>query len=379
MFLWTKNIEERGKINMIQREDDEWAPLHLDDLCCSVIDIMTHEGKIQNELTRRHCHKTYTLTGPECISGKDIVGIINRVTHHRGVLDYEQVSRRDLEEYLKSLEGDDYERDFYNEDEERHLLQRECVYLLQRCLADFQTGFAELLRSSQRSLENGRNLFDEGVDRLETGINLIVRRGVVGGDIFDWREINLNGLEEVANRIKRSGIEQLQVLNSENRMIVLDEVKNCIEMLQVCIPSRIFNFNTLDHKHRRGHYPRPFLPLNRIQIDMICDYLEYIKHGNAEQTDDVHKITGQSPTSIKIFFEDNSDAFRPPRDRLDFKMNNNNNSMTNAGKRLVQQQRKQQQRGRGESTSDDSLDGGNRNKSGRNYYNENIDYIRSRL
>ncbi|CAJ0750544.1 6369_t:CDS:2, partial [Entrophospora sp. SA101] len=201
------------------------------------------------------------------------------------------------------LEGDDYERDFYNEDEERHLLQRECVYLLQRCLADFQTGFAELLRSSQRSLENVRNLFDEGVDRPETGINLIVRRDVVGGDIFDWREINLNGLEEVSNRIKRSGIEQIQVLNSENRTIVLDEVKNCIEMLQVCIPSRIFNFNTLDHKHRRGHYPRPFLPLNHIQIDMICDYLEYIKHGDAEQTDDVHKITGQSPTSIKIFFE----------------------------------------------------------------------------
>ncbi|CAG8814519.1 22364_t:CDS:2, partial [Dentiscutata erythropus] len=44
--------------------------------------------------------------------------------------------------------------------------------------------------------------------------------------------------------------------------------------------------------------------------------LDYIREGKADHvSDDYKKITGEKPTRIKSFFEDNAESFRPGRNR----------------------------------------------------------------
>ncbi|CAG8595559.1 11575_t:CDS:2 [Diversispora eburnea] len=155
-------IQQGGEINMTQRETDEFAPIHLDDLNTAICALMLQEGKLQPGLNKRHHHKSYTITGPETLNGKEISDIINKVVS-KGEVEYRSVSRHNLEEYLRKLD----ERDDDCESDDEILTQRDAVYLIYRGLSLLHDSLADFFKGTQQTLESGKITFREGLNRIE--------------------------------------------------------------------------------------------------------------------------------------------------------------------------------------------------------------------
>ncbi|KAF0354249.1 NADP-binding protein [Gigaspora margarita] len=349
-FLWSPNIEDRGEINMTPRESNEWAPVNLDDLVCAIAKLMLQEGKVVTELNKKHRYKVYCLTGPELVTGRKITETINRVIEGRGDVEYRTINRRQLEDYLCSLDGhqddDECDRDRDREldsdsIEDTLLEQRDAIYLIQRGLASLHESLADFFRNTQQSLECGKSNFIEGVHHLVIATALFEEvnrqfsarnyygpnRNALGmqdkvtgsGRYRDVQEERFNRnvaacvdtMRDIIARLKSIDIERFE-LDVQDRLVILSNIKDAVEVIENIQKSLDVVPFLLDERHRHDRHPRPFLPLSKYEIELILERLDYVKEGKADHvSDDYKKITGEKPTRIKSFFEDNSESFRP--------------------------------------------------------------------
>ncbi|KAG9290403.1 hypothetical protein G9A89_007134 [Geosiphon pyriformis] len=104
VWLWSQNIKENGELNWtLDQEDDEFAPISLDDVVDVIENLVAHKnGNLRDEPDQRDERQTYTLTGRDTLRGADVVDIINSVIS--GEVEYREVNRQQLENYLESLE-----------------------------------------------------------------------------------------------------------------------------------------------------------------------------------------------------------------------------------------------------------------------------------
>ncbi|CAG8492930.1 14328_t:CDS:2 [Gigaspora rosea] len=323
-FLWSPNVEDRGEINMTPRESNEWAPINLDDLVCAIAKLMLQEGKVVTELNKKHRCKVYRLTGPELVTGRKVAETINRVIEGRGDVEYRTINRRQLEDYLCN----------YDSIDDTLLEQRDAIYLIQRGLAFLHESLADFFRNTQQSLECGKSNFIEGVHKLVSATALFEEvnrqssarnygpnRNALGmqdkmtgsGRYRGVQEERFNRnvaacvdtMRDIIARLKSIDIERFE-LDAQDRLIVLSNIKDAVEVIENIQKSLDVVPFLLDGRHRHDRHPQPFLPLSNLEG------LDYVKEGKADHTsDDYKKITGEKPTRIKSFFEDNAESFRP--------------------------------------------------------------------
>ncbi|CAG8553318.1 29308_t:CDS:2, partial [Racocetra persica] len=366
-FLWSPNIEDRGELSMTPRESNEWAPLNMDDLICAIVCLMLENGKVVTELTKKHRNKIYCLTGPELVSGRKIVDTINRVIEEKGDAEYRTINRRQLEEYLSSLNEDDLDRDRSREQdpaEDSLLEQRDGIYLIQRGVALLHECLADFFRNTQQSLENGKSNFIEGVNKLISATTLFeevdrqssVRnqygphRNAMGlqekiagpGRYKDVHEERfnrnitafVNTMRDIIARLKNIDIERFE-LDVQERLFILTNIKDAVEVIENVQRSLDVVPFLLDGRNRRDRHPMPFLPLPHFEIDMLLDTLDYVKDGKADHvSDDYKKITGKKPTRVKSFFENNSESFRPGKHARPRRPHDSDDSTMILGRRI---------------------------------------------
>ncbi|CAG8763848.1 6381_t:CDS:2, partial [Acaulospora morrowiae] len=122
----------------------------------------------------------------------------------------------------------------------------------------------------------------------------------------------VNQVEDVLNRLRSINVENIEVLNRTSRTNFLNNLKEGTEVIETLerqsdiVP---LLYNTTD---RCDSNYRPFLPLRKFEVELVLDYLDYVKEGKAQQTNDYHTITGERPTRITEFFEENAGCFAPP-------------------------------------------------------------------
>lgn len=106
---WAQPVEDKGQFPLSTGQDRKFAPIRIDDVCCAVRDLMCGEDSARCVVTlnghNKHNKQTYTLTGPEAITGHKIVDELNSVI--QGRVSYHDVDRNQMEKILRSLRDRD--------------------------------------------------------------------------------------------------------------------------------------------------------------------------------------------------------------------------------------------------------------------------------
>jgi len=95
--LWSKHVMENGKFPLTLEQNQNFAPLQIEDVVEAVHAIICS--------TSSHVGKSYTLTGPEKITGPQVVESLNRAIGE-GNVQYQTISREELQKYLQSVRGE---------------------------------------------------------------------------------------------------------------------------------------------------------------------------------------------------------------------------------------------------------------------------------
>jgi uncharacterized protein YbjT (DUF2867 family) len=313
LFLWSENVQEKGTINMTLHERDQFVPLNLEDVVRSIRHLVTYEGRVIDELDRRHHHKIYTLTGPDSITPRDLVEMINKAIRPDGEVEYDRVNRRELEEYFRSLDDD--------EDRNRGLAQRTGTFILKQGFFFLHGALSNLEKGSQRALEDGVNTFKDAIDRFETAIRFLddaqntdlTQNIRAGNDGF--RRTNSRQIVAALEQLRRFEVERILNLNVDMRVPFLGELNQAVERFtDIVQPISTDLTRRIDVSRRNDVYPAPFYPLHQTEIELVLDVLEWIKEGNAGRpTGDVRKITHREPEPIESFLRVNIFTFGIPK------------------------------------------------------------------
>jgi len=106
---WAQPVEDKGQFPLSTGSDRKFAPIRIEDVCCAVRDIMCGEesgrGVVNVAGSNKHNKQTYTLTGPEAVTGHKIVDELNNVI--QGRVTYHDVDRNQMEKILRSLRDRD--------------------------------------------------------------------------------------------------------------------------------------------------------------------------------------------------------------------------------------------------------------------------------
>ncbi|CAG8486427.1 11570_t:CDS:2 [Racocetra fulgida] len=87
------------------RRDSRMAPIHLNDVYCTIHCIIYDEhDQLRNEMDKNHHKRHYTLTGPESISASTLMAMMNIVTDAN--VEFTEIKRKECEEYLKSCKDE---------------------------------------------------------------------------------------------------------------------------------------------------------------------------------------------------------------------------------------------------------------------------------
>jgi len=101
--LWSKHVMEHGQFPLTLDQNQKFAPLQIEDVVEAVHTITCSSDKSRG--TTGHIGKTYILTGPEKISGPQVVESLNRAIGE-GNVQYQTISREELQKYLQSVRGE---------------------------------------------------------------------------------------------------------------------------------------------------------------------------------------------------------------------------------------------------------------------------------
>ncbi|KAG9285750.1 hypothetical protein G9A89_003429 [Geosiphon pyriformis] len=337
LWLWSDSAIDQGKIRLQLQERDQFASVNLEDVVRSIRCLLLNaNGKLEG-LEKNHHHKTYTLTGPNAISPRDIVETINRNIRRREKrVHFEEVDRREVEDYLRNLrENVDDNRD--EDDRRRSSELLNGAYRYQRGLSLIHEAIADLLKGGKNSVKQGAITFHDAVQQIESAIYLISNNELEENRIQKYESrrerINRRIRQRVNERVDiRSALAPLEELktfsvdlicnsNPEERGIIVEELCEAFYQFENSLPlnSVLPNQNRdRDGRNRDGRnvkgdiFPYPFLPLQVTEIDIICDLLDTYKNGlGSEPTGDVEKITSRNPEPIESFIKENIHDFTP--------------------------------------------------------------------
>ncbi|CAG8705344.1 2524_t:CDS:2, partial [Racocetra persica] len=102
---FSKRIVEKNQLTLPIRRDSRMAPIHLNDVFCTIHCIVYDgHGQLRNEMEKTHHKRHYTLTGPESISAVTLIAMMNIVTDAN--VEFMEIKRRECEEYLRSCEDE---------------------------------------------------------------------------------------------------------------------------------------------------------------------------------------------------------------------------------------------------------------------------------
>ncbi|GAB5592391.1 hypothetical protein Unana1_07291 [Umbelopsis nana] len=103
--LWSHYIERHRMLPMTINDDIKLCPIDLEDLCHIVQELVIDKDQIREHLDDQHVGQTYTLTGPQHISGKELVHLLAESTGYKK-LAYHRTRPMDLSFYLNELGKD---------------------------------------------------------------------------------------------------------------------------------------------------------------------------------------------------------------------------------------------------------------------------------
>jgi uncharacterized protein YbjT (DUF2867 family) len=104
LWHWVPRIKENGVLILSTHDDSRFSPLSLDDLVFALDHIILEDnGRPRGDLERKHCHRRYTLTGPELVTGPLIVDMINEAIDEQAAVKFMSVTPEELDRYLSSL------------------------------------------------------------------------------------------------------------------------------------------------------------------------------------------------------------------------------------------------------------------------------------
>ncbi|KAI8885847.1 NAD(P)-binding protein [Backusella circina FSU 941] len=104
---WATYIEKTSQILLPLAEDVSICPIHISDVCQVIETLLLDSTSCTpvQEINERHREQIYTLSGPESISGKNIVELLSKATGYSR-FKYYQGRPMDLRYYLDNLSHD---------------------------------------------------------------------------------------------------------------------------------------------------------------------------------------------------------------------------------------------------------------------------------
>ncbi|CAG8674321.1 14930_t:CDS:2 [Cetraspora pellucida] len=102
LHYFSKRIIEKNQLTLPIRRESRMAPIHLNDVYCSIHRIICDEHCQLRDMDKNHQKRHYTLTGPESISTNTLIDMMNVVTDAR--IEFMEIKRQECEEYLRSCE-----------------------------------------------------------------------------------------------------------------------------------------------------------------------------------------------------------------------------------------------------------------------------------
>jgi len=117
---WSYPVEDKGQFPLSIGQDRKFAPIRIEDVSCAVKDILrgNSSGSTPNFMgSNKHNKQTYTLTGPEAVTGNKIVDELNRAVG--GGVSYNDVDRNQMEQVLRALRDREQQRKASGEDDDQ--------------------------------------------------------------------------------------------------------------------------------------------------------------------------------------------------------------------------------------------------------------------
>jgi len=99
-FLWSAIVQDKSEFPLCVQKDSQFAPLCLTDLCNAVTEIIQQQAR---QDTHVHRKQTYTLTGPQKLTAQQLVHELQNAIGGGYDIKFKEVSRHELENYLRSL------------------------------------------------------------------------------------------------------------------------------------------------------------------------------------------------------------------------------------------------------------------------------------
>jgi len=96
LHLHAPYVTKNYTFPMTLPEDVKFVPVHLDDVMDACVAIV-------KDGIEKHRSQSYTLTGPEEVTGPKAASVLTKAVQSPKEIQYEQISRSDMEKYLKSL------------------------------------------------------------------------------------------------------------------------------------------------------------------------------------------------------------------------------------------------------------------------------------
>jgi uncharacterized protein YbjT (DUF2867 family) len=119
---WSYPVEDKGQFPLSIGQDRKFAPIRIEDVSCAVKDILRGDSSGSTPKlvgSNKHNKQTYTLTGPETVTGNKIVDELNRAVN--GSVSYNDVDRKQMEQVLRSVRDRENQRQqARGEDEDQH-------------------------------------------------------------------------------------------------------------------------------------------------------------------------------------------------------------------------------------------------------------------
>jgi len=312
MQLWSPHVEDCGTFNMTPSPRTRFTPLAMKDYAHVIYEILAkaHDRTVI-QIDRRHHNMCYTLTGPESISFREMTEMVNDAIGEEDRIEYEQVDEEELKEYLRNLRHEDERREGGRRENKRD--DDSVWYGLNRA----DRAVTKLIDGDRKFDKCVRKFYD-GLDSIENAVRRLDGRNRGRQPIDEYRHNTrrqqdsqgrrTNDVIDMLDRLRHSGIEDADRMNTNERMRLANDVKR--DLSRIADNLRRSGFEG-EGRHEHKYPPIP-LPIRPIEVDCVIDILRFIKEGRAERTtDDVEKITHREPQSIKDWFENNSDNFVP--------------------------------------------------------------------
>jgi uncharacterized protein YbjT (DUF2867 family) len=106
-FLWTRMIQDEGKLRLAIKKENKFAPIDICDIGKAVCKILTKPREEPDTV-----HRKWVITGPETVTVEDVVKKLNSSV--QADVEFEETTADKIKQYLESLKkGEDHTPEDY--------------------------------------------------------------------------------------------------------------------------------------------------------------------------------------------------------------------------------------------------------------------------